>query len=98
MEVRRCAYCGEFFKARPGRRFCSWACYSKERVQDACKPKPIQKKETVAAACQFNEGVICYPAGECSNCGWNPAVAERRLASILAQLLGCEEVLNNASG
>lgn len=42
-------------------------------------------KQPEASACQFNIGVDCHMQEKpCANCGWNPAVAKKRLAKYYA--------------
>lgn len=42
-------------------------------------------KKPEAPACQFNIGVDCpMQQKPCANCGWNPAVAKKRLAKYYA--------------
>jgi hypothetical protein len=42
-------------------------------------------KKPEAPACQFNIGVDCSMQQKpCANCGWNPAVAKKRLAKYYA--------------
>lgn len=44
-------------------------------------------KQRLAAIedCKFNPSVGCRNKAECSGCGWNPAVAQRRLERIKAE-------------
>lgn len=32
--------------------------------------------------CKFNQGVGCTEKTQCGHCGWNPIIAEKRLAKI----------------
>lgn len=93
MPVARCAYCGETTVKRAGRKYCSWECYIRNRAQNAGRTPSHQKKEQWLDSCQYNEGISCFPVGDCTQCGWNPNVARKRLDRILAKLLGAEEVL-----
>ncbi len=44
-------------------------------------------KQRLAAIedCKFNPSVDCRNKAECSGCGWNPAVTQRRLKRIKAK-------------
>ena len=98
MPIIYCTYCGDSFQGKRDAKFCCIDCYKKQRWQDAAKRRSQQKAKWQLDgpgldACVFNEGVACFPAGDCKKCGWNPAVAQKRLERILAKLLGVEEVL-----
>ena len=70
-----CANCGctaEDTSSRGDQIFCSPACGLAFRR--ARKPAPIP--------CPHNEAVRC-PQRSCESCGWNPAVAKKRLEHIL---------------
>lgn len=90
MPIIICAYCGEPFAGRVNARFCSKACYNKSLEARS----PGQQESKDPDICQYNDGVLCYPAGECKQCGWNPAVAQSRLNRILADMLGVEVLTN----
>lgn len=36
--------------------------------------------------CRFNKGVMCEMRSKCNKCGWNPAVSERRLEKLRAEM------------
>ena len=79
-----CEVCGKVKYAKCRRdagRFCSKRCYGygimTGLVQKGNARKP--SSESTADTCKFNPvGVIC-DTKNCKECGWNPAVAKRRL-------------------
>ena len=78
VEIVRCPECGELFtRKQPSKRFCSPKCKAayNNRASAAKKQKLIDEKGT---GCPYNEALICTNH-KCEKCGWNPAVAERRL-------------------
>lgn len=91
MPVICCAWCGTPFPGRGRSKYCNLDCYRKARKENISNPKHV---EVCLNACQYNEGVYCFPIGGCSKCGWNPEVARKRSERIEAELLGAEEVLS----
>ena len=66
----RCENCGKRgidASPRQEKRFCSSSCSSAWH----------NKHRWPGKVCKFNEGVVCGDH-KCKNCGWNPAVAERK--------------------
>lgn len=41
-----------------------------------------KKYQTHDELCAYNDGVVCDTRNKCKNCGFRPAVQERRLAAI----------------
>ena len=88
-----CTICGASFKSyHKDAKCCSKKCSSKsaylhkskkDREITSTKDREITSK---VIQCPFNEGVAC-DASHCWKCGWNPAVAQRRLNEILGK--GC---------
>ena len=85
MALITCAYCGTLFPGRSNAKYCNQDCYRKARGEGLAEIPRMELKE-----CRFTDGVICEPEGDCSKCGWNPMVAQKRLDGILAGLLGVE--------
>lgn len=80
MAVRiQCKGCGKYFTAKSEyRKFCDAACYDRfHKIKNAPIPTEV--------ACRFSDGVVCDKQ-ECEKCGWNPEVAERRVAQIRERL------------
>lgn len=91
MPIVYCEYCGTAFAAqRSSAKYCNWDCYSKSRLQDPDNPPRLKQDELDMRLCPYNDGVLCFPVGDCGKCGWNPKVAEARLVRIRAQLFGQE--------
>ena len=70
----KCAFCNKVFESRRDNHiFCSDRCAAAHQRQ---RKKPIidLPKER---QCVFNPGVLCED-NKCQNCGWNPAVEEKR--------------------
>lgn len=85
-----CAYCGSPFPGRKRSKYCNWDCYCKYRKAASLGVESYEEEEILMDPCRFNDGVRCLSQSECDQCGWNPEVAERRLARILAQMFGVE--------
>lgn len=65
--------CGKEFTTKSVyRKWCNRECY--DRLHQLKNP-PIPKR----LACRFADGVVCEKRN-CEACGWNPAVAQERLA------------------
>jgi hypothetical protein len=78
VETFTCEGCGKVFTSRnKNARFCSRTCanrnYEKKKYEGREK---VDKSK--APRCPNNKWVVCYEQTNCANCGWNPAVAERR--------------------
>lgn len=94
MPLVQCTYCGTSFPGRSTAKFCSRQCYLKNGADNAAaRQQAAWKAIPKLYSCEFNEGVSCFPVGDCQKCGWNPNVAQKRLERILAKLLGAEGVL-----
>lgn len=65
-----CQYCGKkYFGILRKRKYCSRRCrYAVE--------------EKVSYGCPFNDAVVCKKK-QCDSCGWNPAIAKKRIARIM---------------
>lgn len=85
MTERKCARCGAPLPpdAPDSRIYCGKAC--KRAANSGRRPNASQRFE----ACLFNAAVECAEKGEhCARCGWNPAVAKKRLEAIRGRLKG----------
>lgn len=78
-----CANCGASFESHyKDAKFCSRTCSSQcAHSQRYRKDREMTSK---VIQCPYNEGVSCY-ADHCWKCGWNPAVAQRRLNKLLGK-------------
>lgn len=77
-----CANCGSSFESTfKGAKFCGRSC-SSQYTRKHIKEKSEMKTRVIQ--CPNNEGVSCY-ADYCWKCGWNPAVAQRRLDKLLGK-------------
>lgn len=75
-----CECCGEQGidrSSRQNKRFCSTTCANKVYRREHGIGVGVDDKPH----CKFNEGVECY-VSNCASCGWNPAVAQRRLVAV----------------
>lgn len=81
MRIYQCANCGTEGidnSLRQNRKFCCTTCADTyyRRQKGVGIPKDNRQ------LCQFNDGVECYKK-QCRNCGWNPAVARKRLEAVI---------------
>lgn len=78
--LKSCAWCGRLFTpVRSSHLHCSKDCYAAATYTASKKPVSAE------LACPYNENLICAKHN-CSKCGWNPEVAEARLAAIVANM------------
>lgn len=92
-----CAYCGVTVLvkySRDRRTYCSRACRnkavrSKPRVHVDLNYDWVKSgnKERSPWVCRYNDGAVCMDR-DCRHCGFNPAVAERRIREIRKKLEG----------
>lgn len=86
MVIVQCKYCGKEIVAKSVyRQYCDSKCYEKFRWQRIKHTKPNSSTEE-SLVCRFGISGIECPKKNCSKCGWNPEVYERRLAKIRADL------------
>ena len=77
MKEVACPICGtKFIKTRSDKKCCSRKCscaYNKKFR----KENPVK----IETGCQHNEALVCTMK-KCGVCGWNPAVAKRRMETL----------------
>ena len=83
IETFTCEGCGKVFTSSiKNARFCGRACAN--RNYETKKYKGRAKVDmSKAPRCANNKWVVCHNQSNCANCGWNPAVAERRTKKLL---------------
>ena len=76
-----CEHCGGVFLSRDKyARYCTRRCYQQERFKGRKKVDPKPKDDSLQdRTCPHNEYVVC-PERKCDRCGWNPKVANARMA------------------
>lgn len=78
MKEFTCLFCGAkgIDNSRTGtRKFCNENCAAAHwRAEQGIGDDQRER-------CLFNEGVVC-DQHRCSNCGWNPAVAQKRMEAL----------------
>ena len=90
MPVNTCVYCGTVFPGRKNAKYCNVDCYRRKQAEEVAAKPRLSQQTLQMDSCQFNEGVSCFPVGDCDKCGWNPDVAQKRFDRILAKILGVE--------
>lgn len=81
MHKYTCIVCGKQGESQTlGRSYCSGRCRA------AARRRRLKETETeTEQQCRFNEGVACN-GGDCSACGWNKEVSDRRLEAFLGRV------------
>ena len=82
MKMITCKLCGkEFNYYRERTKFCSRDCYNKHREMLVAQGINAYQQ----SICRHNVGVACEEQN-CDTCGWNPAVAQKRMERITKEL------------
>ena len=77
-----CVHCGNKFLAkRVSMMYCSTTCRNKHRWSRIKQGLVPYERSQALPECHHNEGVACG-AQKCGSCGWNPAVAKKRLEAL----------------
>lgn len=90
MPVQICVYCGSPFPGRATAKYCNRDCYYKSCKEETAAKDNQPAVEVYINACRFNDGVVCLDQEHCNKCGWNPWIAQQRLARILSRWLDVE--------
>lgn len=74
IEIVTCEHCGKVFEARAkNAKYCSRRCANQKGNAKRVRKEPLR--------CPHNQEVYCEKP-QCDSCGWNPVVAEERLARL----------------
>lgn len=89
--TKKCLFCGEEFTSREcdNRTYCSCLCSNRARgghgygdFDETLEWKQIGRYGEKRWRCPYTENVSCSMR-KCGSCGWNPKVAQERLAKFM---------------
>lgn len=85
IETVTCEGCGKVFTSSiKNARFCGRACANRNYETKKYKGRAKVDKSKYPR-CPNNKWVACHDQTNCANCGWNPAVAQRRKDKLLGK-------------